>query len=235
MNTDGGGVIGFERGDFVLDDSGFANNGVIVWEWAITELAGSLLLEAFALSTVPYPAESYAGVVDYALHATRNITETVMQTTPLAETDSAPKHDAKGSLVGNTEAEGHNLQLIGGYYGLDMESRSSQSGYDYQLESRGGYAGVRVASSESLSYGGFLAVDKGSVDSAGLDLDAEGRVAGVFAHYRASETTGLWVNLSYGHFSFDGERHLLGSSLTLDVRRQGRANWNRGGLRCLQT
>lgn len=162
-------------------------------------------------------AESYAGAVDYALHATRNITETVMQTTPFAAGSSTAQHDEKGNLVGSSDVAGHSLQAFGGYYGLSMESDSSKSGHDYDLDSNGGYAGVRAKAGDSLSYGGFVAVDNGSVDSAGLDLDADGYVVGLFAHYAACEKVGLWANVSYGDFSFDGDRRLPNGSMTLDV------------------
>ena len=161
--------------------------------------------------------ESYAGAVDYALHATRNITETVMQTTPFAAGSSTAQHDEKGNLVGSADVAGHSLQAFGGYYGLSMESDSSKSGHDYDLDSNGGYAGVRAKAGDSLSYGGFVAVDNGTVDSAGLDLDADGYVVGLFAHYAACEKVGLWANVSYGDFSFDGDRRIPNGSMTLDV------------------
>ena len=205
--------LDFTQEELVLLKDYLADGPVRIWLGGENASDVWMLWEDYEVAR----AESYAGAVDYALHATRNITETVMQTTPFAAGSSNAQHDEKGDLVGNTEVGGHSMQAFGGYYGLSMESDSSKSGHDYDLDSNGGYAGVRAKAGDSLSYGGFIAVDNGTVDSAGLDLDADGYVVGLFAHYAACEKVGLWANVSYGDFSFDGDRRLPNGSMTLDV------------------
>lgn len=170
--------------------------------------------------------ESYGGAVDYAMHATRAYTETATRVTPFGASSYTPPvvTDAKGGGVVADEKDaapapvssGHNYQVFGGYHSMDLESDSSHNGHDYDLESRGGFAGVRAKAGDKFTYGAFLGIDSGSVRSSGLDLDADGTVLGVFAHYQANEKTTVWANLSYGSFEFDGHRTALGGTLSVD-------------------
>lgn len=163
-------------------------------------------------STMP---EGYAGAADYALHATRSYTETIMQTTPFGASAGSVEYDEKGQVTSSTAGGGHSLQAFGGYHSMELASDSSNNGHDYDMDSSGGYAGVRATAGDKLAYGAFVGVDSGSVDAAALNLDADGYVIGALAHYQASDKIGVWASLSYGSFSFDGHRRVFGSNLTV--------------------
>ncbi len=163
-------------------------------------------------STMP---EGYAGAVDYALHTTRSYTETIMQTTPFGARAGSVEYDEKGQVTGSTAGGGHSLQAFGGYHSMELASDSSNNGHDYDMDSNGGYAGVRAMAGDKLAYGAFIGVDNGSVDAAALNLDADGYVIGALAHYQATDKIGVWANLSYGSFSFDGHRRVFGTNLTV--------------------
>lgn len=175
---------------------------------------GSTATKLAAINTLM--PESYAGAADYALHATRSYTETATRVTPFGGSAPVVSHDEKGNVVESSGGGEHNYQVFGGYHSMELESDSSDNGHDYDMDSNGGFAGIRAKAGDKFTYGAFLGIDSGSVISSGLDLDADGTVLGAFAHYQANEKTTVWANISYGSFEFDGNRTALGGTLNVD-------------------
>ena len=110
--------------------------------------------------------------------------------------------------------KGQSLQFFAGFQDLNMESDSSSNNKDYKLGDFVTYAGFSnyfSEGNENLYYGGFITINRGSVDSSDLDLNVDGHTLGAFAYYLSSdEVLGLWANLSHGFFEYGGNRSVLG-------------------------
>ena len=142
--------------------------------------------------------EGYAGTVDYALHATRSYAQNVMAATP--------------------QMAGRDWELVAGWSHFGLQADSSHHSHDYDLNSNGGYLGLRVNCHPDLVFGGFIAADNGSIDSGRLDLDADGFILGGFVEWTPQGEEGpwnVWGNLAYGSYEFDGHRRGLINRLSV--------------------
>ena len=162
--------------------------------------------------------EGYAGVVDYALHVTRGYAQNAMaSTTPIGGGGFgvALQHggDAKGVMPPPPAPARRNIEVFAGYSHLSLGTSSSLNNRDYDLRSDGGYAGARMNANPNLAFGGFVAVDTGTVEATGgLDLDVDGFVLGAFVNYDPQGPDGpihLWANGAFGSFDYDGVRQGL--------------------------
>jgi len=142
--------------------------------------------------------EGYAGTVDYALHATRSYAQNVMAATP--------------------QMAGRDWELVAGWSHFGLQADSSHHSHDYDLNSNGGYLGLRVNCHPDLVFGGFIAADNGSIDSGRIDLDADGFILGGFVEWTPQGEDGpwnVWGNLAYGSYEFDGHRRGLINRLSV--------------------
>lgn len=140
--------------------------------------------------------EAYAGAVDYALHATRSYAQNVMAATP--------------------QMSGANYDIVAGWSHMSLDSDASRNSGDYDLNSDGGYLGIRVNCHPDFVFGGFLAADSGDINGRRLDLDADGFVLGGFVEWTPQGEDGpwtIWSNLAYGSYEFNGDRQGLISRL----------------------
>ena len=140
--------------------------------------------------------EAFAGVGDYALHATRGYVENAMGYSPRwpIVKDDLP------------------FETFAGYSHLRVGSSSSQSGNDYALKSNGVYGGVRWRSTDDLSLGSFIARDRGSARASGLQLDVRGLIVGTSFDYTPmgpDSPLRLLGTASYANFEFQGQRQSL--------------------------
>ena len=177
--------------------------------------------------------ESYAGFTDYGMHVTRNYTRTAMgMPGPSAITPQAPPmvdakggmEDAKGGMGSKggliappATTVGSSTSVFAGYSHYDGSSDSSNDGADYDLNSNGAFIGLRHDTNR-LMFGGFVGFDNGDVTSSTLNANVDGFIIGGFVRYLANEQHNILIDggLTYGQFSFDGNRDSLG----------GRANFN---------
>ncbi len=159
--------------------------------------------------------ESYAGALDYTLHATRNYTRTATSGSGPADGGSAVHRmqTSYGATASGAGAAAMGVDVFAGFSYMNVEADSSSPLHNYELQSTGGYAGVRLANMGNCQLGAFLAIDDGSVDSGALNLDAEGVVFGAFGRMDWGPCF-AWLSGSYGSYEFDGTRAALGGVVT---------------------
>ncbi|MCH1509324.1 MAG: autotransporter domain-containing protein, partial [Akkermansiaceae bacterium] len=140
--------------------------------------------------------EGYAGALDYTLHATRVYADRVRTAVP---------------LVGTSK-----YAIVAGLNFFGLGSSSSDDSNDYDINSSGGYVGVRTRGNDEFTFGGYLAFDSGDIDAGRADIDADGFVFGGFVEYtpRNAKALSYWGSMSYGSYEFDGDRQGLVSRLS---------------------
>ncbi len=141
--------------------------------------------------------EAYAGLTDYAVHATQAYRNTALGLTPVAQSGA--------------------FSFFMGYSHLDMGSDSSQNQADYNLESDGAIAGARMTLNPMVSLGIFTAADFGSVNSSYLSSTVTGEVSGVFVSVDPlpDHRLNLLGGFTYGNFTNKGTRQTFSGSSSM--------------------
>ncbi|WP_411826985.1 autotransporter-associated beta strand repeat-containing protein [Luteolibacter sp. AS25] len=158
----------------------------------------------------------YAGVLDYTLQSTRSYVRNATRT--YAPSDAGVRRVPVGYSSAEPEAplmlvsSGMERDVFAGFSQLDVSADSNVVGEDYRLRSYGGYTGLRISPSAAYQLGFFLAVDEGSVDATGLNLDTDGVVFGAFGRYDQGSFYTI-ASASLAQYEISGQRNVLGSSL----------------------
>lgn len=186
--------------------------------------------------------EGYAGMSDYAQHATRNYTRSALNMpgfavrpyTPAPVIDSAKGGaDAKGGIPTPYPSQSvKETTIFAGFIDFDAETDSSSAG-DYSIDGSGAIAGIRHRVNK-ITLGGFIGVDSGDIETTYIHADVDGLLFGAFASYHINDSTNTFVTggITYGDFEYDGTRSTLfngtsrfdgvdGESLDIYVEIQG--------------
>lgn len=157
--------------------------------------------------------EGYAGMADYAQHATRTYTRSALNMPGVIVTPEPPVIDsAKGSGAKGGMTEYHPAQTVkettifAGFINFDAETDSSSAG-DYSLDGSGAIAGLRHRVNK-VTLGGFIGVDSGDIETTHIHADVDSLMFGAFASYHINDETNTFVTggITYGDFEYDGTR-----------------------------
>ena len=152
--------------------------------------------------------EAFAGIVDYAITATRSYAETALRYRPRMQGGGVILSGGKnGGMPIIREHPG--LEPFAGYTHVDVGSSSSLSGNDYQLQSSGAYFGGRWHPNDDVAFSSFIAADTGKVRSSTVGLDVDGVLLGVAIDHSplgVDSPLRLLGTATHASYRFDGHR-----------------------------
>ena len=155
----------------------------------------------------------YAGFQDYAIHATRAHQRAALEAPSLGfiqAPQASGAKDAKAALPA-APATTNPWEYFAAVDYFNVRTDSSPNSADYRISGFGFIAGARTTITDRIRVGGYFAGDSGSVDGSLLDADVTGWSLGLYAKALIDDRTHTLITggLSYGKYSFDGNRSSL--------------------------
>lgn len=151
--------------------------------------------------------EVYIGLSDYATQATRAHQRTAFDAPavasgaqPVAGNGQAASAPTSGSLP--------RWEVFAAADFFNVSTNNSENGADYGLTSYGAVVGTRTKLTDRIKLAAYLAGDEGDVRGSLIDATGNGWSAGLLGEALLDEAHGtrLTAGVSYGRYSFDGNR-----------------------------
>ena len=165
--------------------------------------------------------ESYAGFVDYGIQVTKSYTNAALSMPGTKINGSAgfvripmgTASSSKESAPTVTESNEASTSVFAGYTHFSTGTDSSSNGADYDIASNGAIFGLRHETC-GFTFGGFIGLDQGDVESKTLSADVDGYLLGLATSYLIKPEINLMVTggITYGNYEFDGTRNTFGGS-----------------------